>query len=94
MLAIQVLQSVVRDARMQEQAHLIQNEVRHLLADVTRLRERSLRLEAHLRQAQEDAGGLNVSIEKITRRGEKIDQLEFSSPAEPVTPPDLFRAAE
>ena len=94
MLAIQVLQSVVRDARMQEQAHLIQNEVRLLLADVTRLRERSMRLEVHLRQAQEDAGGLNVSIEKISRRGEKIDQLEFSSPTEPVTPPDLFRAAE
>ena len=94
MLAIQVLQSVVRDARMQEQAHLIQNEVRLLLADVTRLRERSMRLEVHMRQAQEDAGGLNVSIEKISRRGEKIDQLEFSSPTEPVTPPDLFRAAE
>ena len=32
-LAIQVMQAIVRDARMREQAHVIQTEVTHLIAD-------------------------------------------------------------
>jgi DNA recombination protein RmuC len=95
MLAVQVLQSVVRDARMREQAHLIQNEVRHLLGDVSRLRDRAVKLETHLRQAQEDASGVSTSAEKIARRGERIDQLEFERPDHPQPATgDLFRAAE
>jgi DNA recombination protein RmuC len=31
-LAIQVMQAIVRDARMREQAHVIQTEVTHLIA--------------------------------------------------------------
>ena len=92
MLAIQVLQAVVRDARMREQAHFIQVEVRHLLDDVSRLRERAGKLDTHLRQAQEDASGINTSAEKIARRGERIDQLDFSSSEAPAA--DLFKAAE
>lgn len=89
MLAIQVLQAVVRDARMREQAHLIQNEVRHILADVTRLRERTTKLENHLRQAQEDVTGVSTSADRIVRRGERIEQLEFEGQDAPAA-----RAAE
>jgi DNA recombination protein RmuC len=78
MLAIQVMQSIVRDARMRDQAHLIQKEVRLLLADVRRLQERAGRLETHFRQAQEDVGAIATSAEKIGRRGERIDQMEFA----------------
>ena len=58
MLAIQVMQAIVRDARMREQAHVIQAEVRRLLDDVERLRERTARLGTHLRQANEDMEGV------------------------------------
>ncbi len=92
MLAIQVLQAVVRDARMREQAHFIQVEVRHLLDDVTRLRDRAGKLDTHLRQAQEDASGISTSAEKIARRSERIDQLDFSANEAPAG--DLFKAAE
>ena len=92
MLAIQVLQAVVRDARMREQAHFIQVEVRHLLDDVARLRDRAGKLDTHLRQAQEDASGISTSADKIARRGERIDQLDFSSNETPAG--DLFKAAE
>ena len=34
MLSVQVIQALLRDVRMREQAHLIQKEVRELLADV------------------------------------------------------------
>jgi DNA recombination protein RmuC len=98
MLAIQVMQSIVRDQKMREQAHLIQTEVRHLLADVGRLRERVGKLDSHFRQAQEDVAQIGTSSAKIVARGERIDQLEFSEtqapkPAIPAGP--LFeRAAE
>ena len=102
MLAIQVMQSIVRDQRMREQAHLIQTEVRHLLSDVTRLRERVGKLDGHFRQAQEDVAQIATSSDKIAKRGERIDQLEFSEPqavkpveaAAPVIGSLFDRAAE
>ncbi len=98
MLAIQVMQSIVRDQRMREQAHLIQTEVRHLLADVGRLRERVGKLDSHFRQAQEDVVQIGTSSAKIATRAERIDQLEFSetSASKPAIPagPLFERAAE
>lgn len=85
MLAIQVMQAIVRDASMREQAHLIQAEVRKLLADVNRLRERTVRLSAHLRQANEDMDGVGVTVQKIVSRSDRIDQLDFAQPE--ATPP-------
>lgn len=81
MMAIQVTQSLVRDARMREQAHVIQHEVRNLLFDVGRLKERVDKLDTHFRQAQDDIGAINTTTEKIVRRGDKIDQLEFQQAA-------------
>ncbi|MFN3889671.1 MAG: DNA recombination protein RmuC [Beijerinckiaceae bacterium] len=77
MMAIQVMQAIVRDARMREQAHVIQSEVRRLLEDVGRLRERTNKLATHLRQANEDMEGLGASAQKIAARGDRILQLEF-----------------
>ena len=102
MLAIQVMQSIVRDQRMRAQAHLIQTEVRHLLTDVARLRERVGKLDGHFRQAQEDVAQITTSSDKIAKRGERIDQLEFSEPqavapsvaAAPVIGSLFDRAAE
>lgn len=80
MLAIQVMQAIVRDARMREQAHAIQAEVRRLLEDVERLRERTGRLGGHLRQANDDMETVGASMQKIARRGDRILQLEFEDP--------------
>lgn len=95
MLAIQVMQSILRDAQMREQAHVIQKEVRIMLEDVTRLRERVGKLETHFRQAQEDVGLIATSADKITKRGERIEALEFEdSPASAVAILAGARAAE
>ena len=48
------MQAIVRDARMREQAHLIQAEVAQLIDDVRRLRDRVGKLDQHFRQASED----------------------------------------
>ena len=46
MLSIQVVQAILQDARMREQAHLIQGEVVRLMEDVGRLDERVRKLQA------------------------------------------------
>lgn len=78
MMAVQVMQAIVRDARVREQAHLIQDEVRTLVADVARLHERVGKLGTHFRQVGEDVQGVVTSAEKILKRGERIDALDFS----------------
>jgi DNA recombination protein RmuC len=80
MMAIQVIQSLVRDAKMREQAHLIQREVGALLRDVGLLRERVGKLDSHFRQAQGDVENIVISADKITRRGDKMQQVEFQEP--------------
>lgn len=98
MMAIQVMQSLVRDRRMQEQTHLIQREVRSLLDDLRRLGDRVAKLDAHFRQAQEDVAQITTSTEKLVRRGSRIDQLELdpqSAPqSTPSAAPSLRNAAE
>jgi DNA recombination protein RmuC len=77
-MAVQVMQAIVRDARVREQAHEIQVEVRRLVEDVTRLRERVGKLAAHFGQAQEDLGTITVSADKIAKRGDRIEHMDFA----------------
>jgi DNA recombination protein RmuC len=76
-LAIQVMQSLVRDARIREEARVIQVEVQMLLEDVSRLGDRVNKLDSHFRQAQDDVAQIKTSTDKITKRGQKIEALEF-----------------
>jgi DNA recombination protein RmuC len=76
-LAIQVMQALVRDARIREEAQVIQIEVQKLLEDVERLDSRVAKLDAHFRQAQDDVAQIRVSTDKIVKRGERIEALEF-----------------
>ena len=87
-LAIQLMQSLVRDARMREEARVIQSEVGKLLDDVRRLGERVDKLDNHFRQAQDDVAQIKTSAGKVTGRAEKIGALEFDDarPNEPQLP--------
>ncbi|MET0745998.1 MAG: DNA recombination protein RmuC [Microvirga sp.] len=82
-LAIQVMQSIVRDARIREEARVIQTEVSHLLVDIERLGARVAKLDIHFRQAQEDVAHIRTSTEKIARRGQKIETLDFDETGAP-----------
>ena len=94
-LAVQVIQSVLRDARMREQAHVIQAEVGKLLLDVGRLTERVAKLQSHFAQTSKDVDQILISGEKITSRAQKIDEMQLGSsghapayapePVQPVT---------
>lgn len=80
MLSIQVIQAVLKDARMREQAHLIQREVVRLMEDVGRLDDRVRKLQTHFQQAGKDIDLILTSAQKVTRRGEKIESLELGAP--------------
>ncbi len=82
MLSIQVVQALLRDVRIREEAHKIQKEVMELLGDVGRLDERVRKLQNHFRQASDDIGDIIVSSGKLTKRGERIASMEFDEPAE------------
>ncbi|BBE72716.1 DNA recombination protein RmuC [Oharaeibacter diazotrophicus] len=97
MLSVQLTRAVLRDARMREQAALIQAEVRHLVDDVDRLRERTLNLQKHFGQASRDVEQILVSTDKIVRRGGRIDDVAFdeagAGAAEDGAAPATVRAA-
>jgi DNA recombination protein RmuC len=77
MLSIQVIQAVLKDARMREQAHLIQGEVIRLVEDVNRLDDRVRKLQQHFMQTSKDIDLIITSTDKVTKRGAKIEALEF-----------------
>ena len=81
MLSIQVVQAILKDARMREQAHLIQAEVVRLTEDLGRLDERVRKLQTHFGQAARDIDDILVSSAKVTKRGQKIEALEFGERA-------------
>lgn len=78
LLSIQVVQSVLRDARMREEAHRIQAEVAHLVADVERLDERVRKLQQHFGQAGRDIEQILISTDKIGKRGRSIGELDLA----------------
>jgi len=99
MLSIQVIQAVLRDAKMREQAHLIQAEVGHLIADVNRLNDRVGKLQSHFAQANKDIDQILISSEKIGKRSRKIEDLELgevtsSSEAQNGDTPQLAMAPD
>ena len=77
MLSIQVVQALLRDVRVREEAHKIQAEVRELVGDVGRLKDRVIALQKHFGQANNDIGEILTSTSKIVRRGQRIDELEL-----------------
>jgi DNA recombination protein RmuC len=77
MLAVSVVQSIQKDARMREAADKIHAEVGHLMDDLKRLHERVLKLQQHFGQANEDVRQILISAEKVEKRGLRIKDVEF-----------------
>lgn len=65
---------------MREQAHLIQGEVSRLMDDLGRLDERVRKLQGHFQLTAKDVDDILVSTSKVTKRGQRIEALEFGEP--------------
>nr|WP_246422523.1 DNA recombination protein RmuC [Mycoplana azooxidifex] len=98
LLSIQVLQALLKDQRMREQAHVIQGEVLRLMEDLGRLDDRVRKLHGHFTSAQKDVDQILTSTEKLARRGARIGEMEFevltSQGATAPSPPATERAVE
>jgi DNA recombination protein RmuC len=97
MLAIQVMQQILKDARMREAADQIRTEVVNMTDDLARLRERVLKLQQHFGQANEDVRQILISADKIEKRAARIEDLDFAkpetdAPAAITARPELFAA--
>jgi DNA recombination protein RmuC len=91
MLAIQVMQQILKDARMRDAADQIRTEVLNLGDDLGRLRERVLKLQKHFGDASEDIRQILISADKIEKRAGRIEELDFSKNDAPA---DTARAVK
>jgi len=85
MLAINTIQTLMRNAKMREQAFEIQKEVGALLLDVKRLGERIGDLRKHFDGTSKDIGLIETSIRGIERHADRIGQAKLG-PAEETVP--------
>ncbi|CAI8298373.1 MAG: DNA recombination protein RmuC [PS1 clade bacterium] len=76
-LTLNTVRAIMRDVKMREQAGLIQNEVRVLMEDVSRLNERIGKLRTHFGQAEKDIELIETSGRKISTRGDRITGVEL-----------------
>lgn len=77
MLSVQVVQTIMKDARMREQAHLIQSEVAKLMEDFGRMDTRVRALQKHFYKAGEDIEGILISSSKIMKRANRIENFQL-----------------
>lgn len=77
MALLNTVRAVLKDARMREQADVIQGEVQKLLADIKRLDKRVEALQTHFGQAENDLKQIGVSTGKIIRQASRIENVEL-----------------
>ncbi len=82
MATLHTMRAVMRDARIREQAHVIQREVTILADDVGRLDDRVAKLQKHLGQSEEDIRMIRVSTEKVVKRAERIEEVQLGEAPE------------
>lgn len=89
MATLNTVRAVLRDARMREEAGRIQGEVMKMLEDVDRLDKRVGNLDSHFNQAVKDIRDIRISTDKVTKRGERIQEIQLSdeTPAEALPSP-------
>jgi DNA recombination protein RmuC len=77
MLAVQTVQAVIKDAKMRDQAGLLQREIGLLLGDVGRLVERVAELERHFALSGKALEKVSASATAIGRRGDRLVSLDI-----------------
>ncbi|HEX2841282.1 DNA recombination protein RmuC [Hyphomicrobium sp.] len=87
MLAVQTVQAVIKDAKMRDQAGLIQREVGLLLGEVTRLVEHVTDLERHFGLSGKALQKVQTSASRIGVRGERLTALDLEDETAPQGAP-------
>ena len=77
MATLNTVRAVLKDVRMREQAGEIQKTVGLLLEDVRRLDDRVDKLKSHFAATEKDLRDVDTSAERITRRGQRILDVDL-----------------
>lgn len=77
MATLNTIRAILKDAKMREQAGVIQKEVGTLVEDIERLDSRIDSLSKHFKQANEDVDSIKISSGKIGKRIQKIEDIEL-----------------
>jgi DNA recombination protein RmuC len=78
-LAVNTIRTLMRDAKMREQASEIQKEVALLLKDVKLLAERLIDLRTHFERTSKDIGEIEKPMGRIVSRAGRIEAVELSA---------------
>lgn len=84
MATLHTVRAVLKDARMREQAHVIQQEVEKMAQDVGRLHKRVGKLQSHFGQASKDIDEIMISADRIAKRADRIEDVQLENPSEDV----------
>jgi len=77
MATLNTVRAVLKDAKMREQAGIIQKEVAILTEDIGRLDDRIENLSKHFDLALRDVNDIKISSGKISKRIERIEDLQL-----------------
>ena len=88
MATLNTMRSILKDARMREQAGAIRKELGMLHKDVERLGDRVANLDRHFGQAAKDISDIKISAEKAGRRARRLDNFDFEELA-PEAPSEV-----
>ena len=88
MATLNTVRAILKDAKMREQANVIQTEIIKMMDDVGRLDKRVGNLQGHFNSAINDIKDIRVSTDKILQKGARIDALHFQddSPVSELSP--------
>ncbi len=74
---LNTIRAVLSDIKIKRVAGQIKKELDLLLADLSRLNERAIKVQQHFSQASADIEMLQTSVGKITPRAEKLRGMDF-----------------
>jgi DNA recombination protein RmuC len=77
---LNTMRGLLRDARLQDEARRIRQEVEALAEETARLERRVAALRGHFVAVQQDIREIETTAEKIARRGEAIRALDIPDP--------------
>ena len=83
MATLNTVRAILKDARIREQAHIIQSEIGRLMEDVQRLDKRVGQLGTHFDQSRKDVEEILISTGRIIKRGERIENIELEAVDKP-----------
>ena len=94
MATLNTVRAVLKDARMREQAGVIQAEVGRLANDVGRLDDRVEKLQRHFELASDYVRQIRISTEKVVRQATRIEEVEMGKDSSEEISPDSAKPSQ